>query len=69
MRRLLLSILLVGICLMASAEVLDKIVAKVGTDIILMSDLDKQINQMRSTGVREELLIPREVLNNWWINA
>lgn len=64
MKRYLIIILLSVIVFSATAEVVDKIVAKVGTDVILKSDLDRQIGQMRSTGVREELLIPRQVLNN-----
>lgn len=64
MKRYLLIILMAFIAIFASAEAIDRIVAKVGSDIILMSDLENQINQMRSTGVREELLVPREVLNN-----
>ncbi|MBM4403391.1 MAG: peptidylprolyl isomerase [Candidatus Cloacimonetes bacterium] len=33
------------------AEVLDKIVARVGNDVILLSDVQKQMMQMRSTGM------------------
>ena len=56
--------LLVSMIALVNAEVLDKIVAKVGSDIILMSDLENQINQMRSTGVDEQMLIPRLVLDH-----
>jgi peptidyl-prolyl cis-trans isomerase SurA len=64
MKSYLLIIMMALIAICANAEEIDRIVAKVGSDIILMSDLENQINQMRSTGVRDELLSPREVLNN-----
>jgi len=55
--------LLISIFALANSEVLDKIVAKVGSDIILMSDLENQINQLRSTGVEERMLTHELVLN------
>ncbi|HPF08593.1 MAG: peptidylprolyl isomerase [Candidatus Cloacimonetes bacterium] len=64
MKAKLICILLLALAVFASAEMVDRIVATVGSEIILMSDLEKQINQMRSTGVREELLVPAEVLDN-----
>lgn len=64
MKRHLIITLLLALAVFATAEVVDRIVATVGSDIILNSDLERQITQMRSTGVRDELLIPREVLNN-----
>jgi len=50
------------ICMM-NAEELDKIVAKVGSEVILKSELEQQLNQMRSSGIAEELLVPEEVLS------
>lgn len=63
MRKLFIIVLLISMTFIANAEVLDKIVAKVGTEIILMSELEQQINQLSSQGIDPELLIPREVLN------
>jgi len=49
---------LAGICLICisliQAEVVDKIIARVGKDIILLSDLVKQINQMKSANMLPE---------------
>jgi len=47
---------------MLSAEVMDRIVAKVGTEIILLSDLQKQISQLASTGIDPQILYPENVL-------
>lgn len=44
---MLLGLLMTGL----TAELVDRIVAKVGTDVILMSDVYKQIQQMQSSGV------------------
>lgn len=63
MRKLFLIVLLISMTFMTNAEVLDKIVAKVGSDIILQSELEQQINQLSSTGIDPEMLIPRLVLN------
>jgi len=46
---IILSVLMLTIAM--NAEVLDKIVARVGNDIILLSDIQKQMAQMRSTGM------------------
>jgi peptidyl-prolyl cis-trans isomerase SurA len=37
-----------------NAELVDKIIARVGSDIILLSDLNKQINQMKSANMYPE---------------
>ncbi|MCB5253796.1 MAG: peptidylprolyl isomerase [Candidatus Cloacimonadaceae bacterium] len=63
MRKLFLIMLLISMTFMANAEVLDKIVAKVGTEIILMSELQQQIKQLSSTGIDPAMLAPRAVLN------
>jgi len=47
-----------GLC----AELVDKIVAKVGTDIILLSDLQKQLAQMQQAKVLTPDTDPQEVL-------
>lgn len=59
------SLILLSLCLVLSslsAEVIDKIVAKVGSDIILRSDLQKQMMQIQSTGVKKEDIQPIDVL-------
>ncbi len=63
MRKFILTILLISMSLISQAEVLDKIVAKIGSDIILLSELEQQINQLRTQGIDEQMLIPRAVLN------
>ncbi|MCB5287279.1 MAG: peptidylprolyl isomerase [Candidatus Cloacimonetes bacterium] len=63
MRKLFLIVLLISMSLITNAEVLDKIVAKVGSDIILMSELEQQISQLQSQGIDPGMLIPRAVLN------
>lgn len=52
---LLLAGLLLGTL---SAELIDRIVAKVGTDIILMSDVYKQMQQMQTAGLDAEQIKP-----------
>jgi peptidyl-prolyl cis-trans isomerase SurA len=44
------------------AELVDRIVAKVGSDIILMSDVQRQMLQMQSAGMLEEGITPSMVL-------
>lgn len=46
----------------ASAELIDRIVAKVGSEIILLSDVQKMMLQMRASGIDIEKLNPAEVL-------
>ncbi len=48
MKKILLVVLFVWILFGLSSEVLDKIIARVSNDVILLSDLLKQINQMKS---------------------
>ncbi|MCK4694925.1 MAG: peptidylprolyl isomerase, partial [Candidatus Cloacimonetes bacterium] len=47
-----------------SGEVLDKIVAKVGREIILRSDLEKRIQQMTATGYYTEEISNYDILND-----
>lgn len=51
--------LAIGVC---TAELVDRIVAKVGSEIILLSDVQKMMYQMRASGINEELIDPAEVL-------
>lgn len=46
-----------------SAEIVDRIVAKVGTDIVLLSDLQKQLAQMQQAKVLTPDTNPVDVLN------
>ena len=62
MKRAVVIILFVVLSVMLTADVLDRIVAKVGTEIILLSDLQKQITQLVSTGIDPELLSAERVL-------
>lgn len=64
MKRLTIALLFCMLTAALAGALVDKIIAKVGTDIILMSDLEKQIINMRSTGIKEELLDPLEVLGS-----
>ena len=63
-KKLIITGIIILSMLVLSAELIDKIVAHVGSDVILLSDLQNQLIQMRSAGVREELLNPEMVLNN-----
>lgn len=63
MKKALLALLLFVAVMAMQAEVIDKIVAKVGTDIILLSDLQKQLAQMQSAKVLKDDTDPRDVLN------
>lgn len=62
MKRFTIALMLCILTASLAGALVDKIIAKVGTDIILMSDLEKQLINMRSTGINEELLDPLEVL-------
>lgn len=56
-------IALLAMCLAGiSAEMIDRIVAKVGQDIILMSDIQKEIMQMRGAGMLKDAIKPSEIL-------
>lgn len=48
MKKTLFIALLLVLATLIQAELVDKIIARVGNDIILLSDLSKQINQMKS---------------------
>lgn len=62
MKRLSILVLSLLCISLLSAELVDRIIAKVGADIILQSDLERQILQMRSAGVDIENIQPVEVL-------
>ncbi len=49
--------------LLASAEVLDRIIAKIGNDILLQSDLQKQMMQMQAAGMLNDSITEQDVLD------
>ncbi len=62
MKKLIL-ILALGACLaLAHAQTVDRIIAKVGTDIILMSDIQKKVVQIQQAGLAGEAVTPAAVL-------
>ncbi len=62
MKRMFLTVILVIMLPLLFAEVVDKIIARVGNDIILLSDLVKQINQMKSAGLIKEDMHESDIL-------
>ena len=58
----LITILLVLACL--SAEVADKIIAKVGREIILKSDMEKRMQQLGASGIEMENITQFDILND-----
>ncbi len=62
MKKYLLLPILLMVALMANAEVLDRIIAKVGNDIILQSDLQKQMMQMQTAGMLDETITEEDIL-------
>lgn len=64
MRRIfVLLIVLITVCSL-NGEVLDAIIAKVGRDIILQSDLDRRMQQLSAAGVLTEDITMFDVLND-----
>jgi peptidyl-prolyl cis-trans isomerase SurA len=64
MKRAFLIVLMILTLVMLQAEVVDKIIARVGSDIILLSDLVKQINQMKSAKMYSDEMREVDVLNH-----
>lgn len=62
MRRLFVMLLLIAAWGIVQAEVVDKIIARVGDDIILLSDLVKQMNQMKNAKMLKDDTPESEVL-------
>jgi peptidyl-prolyl cis-trans isomerase SurA len=62
MKKAMIMLLLLLAVFALGAEVIDRIVAKVGTDIILLSDLQKQLAQMQSAKVLKPDTDPHDVL-------
>jgi peptidyl-prolyl cis-trans isomerase SurA len=62
MKKITLTIILIAMLSLLCAEVVDKIIARVGNDIILLSDFMKQINQMQSAGMIKEGMRESDIL-------
>lgn len=62
MKKLITAALLILLALCLQAEIVDKVIARVGSDIILLSDLSKQISQMKSAGLYTEGMQEANVL-------
>ncbi|MFO7659872.1 MAG: peptidylprolyl isomerase [Candidatus Cloacimonadaceae bacterium] len=62
MKRIFIILILIMLLPLLYAELVDKIIARVGSDIILLSDLMKQVSQMRSAGMMTEGTKEIEVL-------
>jgi hypothetical protein len=49
---------------MLSAETVDKIIVKVGREIILQSDLDKRLQQLQAAGMLNQEITTLDILND-----
>jgi len=63
MKKVVIIAILMVLLAALKAELVDRIVAKVGTDVILLSDLQKQLAQMESAKTLKPDTDPEEVLN------
>ena len=63
MKRVFLILTLIGCIIFLCAEVVDKIVAKVGREIILRSDLDMRIQQLETAGILTQDISEYDILN------
>ena len=69
MKRFILVILALSLLIsFAGAELVDRIVAKVGSEVILLSDIQKMLLQMRAAGLTSTLLLLRSC-RSWSSNA
>jgi peptidyl-prolyl cis-trans isomerase SurA len=64
MKRVLFIITTLLILVSLSAEVADKIIAKVGREIILKSDMDKRMQQLNASGISMENITQFDILND-----
>jgi len=62
MKKYFLLLILLMVALIANAEVLDRIIAKVGNDILLQSDLQKQMMQMQTAGMLDDTITEEDIL-------
>lgn len=63
MKRVFLILILVSCIVFLYAEVVDRIVAKVGREIILRSDLDMRIQQLETAGILTQDISEYDILN------
>ena len=63
MKRVFLILIFMGCIKFLCAEVVDKIVAKVGREIILRSDLDMRIQQLETAGILTQDISEYDILN------
>ncbi len=64
MRRIVSIIILLTCISMLSAEIVDKIIVKVGREIILQSDLDKRLQQLQAAGMLNQEITTLDILND-----
>ncbi len=64
MKKILLIIITLLIMASLSAEIVDKIIAKVGREIILISDLNKRMQQLNASGMAMDEITQFDVLND-----
>ena len=64
MKKTLLIIVTLLLLASLSAEIVDKIIAKVGREIILQSDMDKRMQQLNASGMSMENITQFDILND-----
>ena len=64
MKKVLLIIITLLIMASLSAEIVDKIIAKVGREIILISDLNKRMQQLNASGMAMDEITQFDILND-----
>ncbi|MDP8201927.1 MAG: peptidylprolyl isomerase, partial [Candidatus Tenebribacter burtonii] len=64
MKKILLIIITLLIVFSLSAEVVDKIIAKIGREIILKSDLEKRMQQLNASGINMDNITQFDILND-----
>ena len=64
MRRIVSIIILLTCISILSAEIVDKIIVKVGREIILQSDLDKRLQQLQAAGMLNQEITTLDILND-----
>ena len=71
MRRLLAAVLFTGLSLVASAQkygkVVDKTVAVVGNEVIMVSDIEQEVQMMRAQGMSSDQNLRCELLENMMV--
>jgi peptidyl-prolyl cis-trans isomerase SurA len=62
MKKIALMLMILFLLCVLNAEVVDRIIARVGSDIIMLSDLNKQISQMKSANLLKEGMSESDIL-------